>query len=183
MPQHECSAILFFLDEYQNFFELISDIELGYEETWSGTTAKKQCAERRILGNKLAWIVGKYLWRMTRYPSTSTTPKNLEEFFPQGQIVNVDFYYTVLVYLRKYIRHQQLRGAIGTQCPSITEDVQVCGVLARFSGLTHSFWLNGGHLFFFLKILFTNPSARAGYDTRLILKRSLTDLNSEFSFS
>ena len=32
-------------------------------------------------------------------------------------------------------------------------------------------------------VLFTNPSARAGYDTRSIFKRSLTDLNSEFSFS
>ena len=28
-----------------------------------------------------------------------------------------------------------------------------------------------------------NPSARAGYDTRLIFKWSLTGLNSEFSFS
>ena len=28
-----------------------------------------------------------------------------------------------------------------------------------------------------------NPSARAGYDTRSIFKRSLTGLNSEFSFS
>ena len=32
-------------------------------------------------------------------------------------------------------------------------------------------------------ILFTNPSAWAGYDTRSIFKRSLTGLNSEFSFS
>ena len=32
-------------------------------------------------------------------------------------------------------------------------------------------------------IIFTNPSARAGYDTRLIFKRNLTGLNSEFSFS
>ena len=31
-------------------------------------------------------------------------------------------------------------------------------------------------------ILFTNPSARAGYDTRSIFKWSLTSLNSEFSF-
>ena len=31
--------------------------------------------------------------------------------------------------------------------------------------------------------LLTNPSARAGYDTRSIFKRSLTGLNSEFSFS
>ena len=34
-----------------------------------------------------------------------------------------------------------------------------------------------------VKVLFTNPSARAGYDTRSIFKRSLTGLNSEFSFS
>ena len=31
--------------------------------------------------------------------------------------------------------------------------------------------------------IFTNPSARAGYDTRSIFKLSLTGLNSEFSFS
>ena len=33
------------------------------------------------------------------------------------------------------------------------------------------------------EVLFTNPSAREGYDTRSIFKRSLTGLNSEFSFS
>ena len=32
-------------------------------------------------------------------------------------------------------------------------------------------------------ILFINPSTRVGYDTRSIFKRSLTGLNSEFSFS
>ena len=32
-------------------------------------------------------------------------------------------------------------------------------------------------------ILFTNPSARAGYDIRSIFKRSLAGLISEFSFS
>ena len=31
--------------------------------------------------------------------------------------------------------------------------------------------------------IFTNPSARAGYDTRSVFKRSFTGLNSEFSFS
>ena len=31
--------------------------------------------------------------------------------------------------------------------------------------------------------IFTNSSSRAGYDTRSIFKRSLTGLNSEFSFS
>ena len=38
-------------------------------------------------------------------------------------------------------------------------------------------------VYIILIILFTNPSARAGYDTRSIFKRSLTGLNSEFSFS
>ena len=41
----------------------------------------------------------------------------------------------------------------------------------------------GDLLSLILFILFTNPSARAGYDTRSIFKRSLTGLNSEFSFS
>ena len=31
--------------------------------------------------------------------------------------------------------------------------------------------------------IYTNPSSRAGYDTRSIFKQSLTGLNSEFSFS
>ena len=35
--------------------------------------------------------------------------------------------------------------------------------------------------FSFLFFIFTNLSARAGYDTRSIFKQSLTGLNSEFS--
>ena len=38
-------------------------------------------------------------------------------------------------------------------------------------------------IYHLLLSIFTNPSARAGYDTRSIFKRSLTGLNSEFSFS
>ena len=38
-------------------------------------------------------------------------------------------------------------------------------------------------LLILLIYIFTNPSARAGYDTRSIFKWSITDLNSEFSFS
>ena len=45
-----------------------------------------------------------------------------------------------------------------------------------------SYFLSGVFIMTFV-ILFTNPSARAGYDTRSIFKRSLTGLNSEFSFS
>ena len=39
------------------------------------------------------------------------------------------------------------------------------------------------YMYIYMSILFTNPSAQAGYDTRSIFKRSLTGLNSEFSFS
>ena len=40
-------------------------------------------------------------------------------------------------------------------------------------------WWSPGAIRYYLP----NPSARAGYDTRSIFKRSLTGLNSEFSFS
>ena len=42
------------------------------------------------------------------------------------------------------------------------------------------------NFFILLKLMYSylpNPSARAEYDTKLFLKRSLTGLNSEFSFS
>ena len=44
--------------------------------------------------------------------------------------------------------------------------------------IVRGWMLSHSHLF-----LFTNPSARVGYDTRSIFKRSLAGLNSEFSFS
>ena len=50
-----------------------------------------------------------------------------------------------------------------------------------FDNLTE--WTNDWCLIELLVILFTNPSAQAGYDTRSIFKRSLTGLNLEFSFS
>ena len=39
------------------------------------------------------------------------------------------------------------------------------------------------YIYMFCFFLFTNPSTRAGYDTRSISKQSLIGLNSEFSFS
>ena len=42
--------------------------------------------------------------------------------------------------------------------------------------------LSSNSLNFFITI-FTNPSARVGYDTRSVFKWSFTGLNSEFSFS
>ena len=38
-------------------------------------------------------------------------------------------------------------------------------------------------ILFYIILYLPNPSARAGYDTRSIFKRSLTGLYSEFSFS
>ena len=39
------------------------------------------------------------------------------------------------------------------------------------------------YIYIYIYTNLPNPSARAGYDTRSIFKRSLTGLNSEFSFS
>ena len=50
----------------------------------------------------------------------------------------------------------------------------------------HPVWkmeISGHHSISTIIIIFTNPFARAGYDTRSIFKRSLIGLNSEFSFS
>ena len=60
-------------------------------------------------------------------------------------------------------------GSLGRAC-TMLEDPTLVSYPARAEGLVN-------------RILFTNPSARAGYDTRSIFKRSLTGLNLEFSFS
>ena len=44
-------------------------------------------------------------------------------------------------------------------------------------------WSFIGKCYWWMLILFTNPSALAGYDTSSIFKQILTGLNSEFSFS
>ena len=56
-------------------------------------------------------------------------------------------------------------------------------VLVKEGTLKTIFIIKGFQTIVFIFILFTNPSARAGYDTRSIFKQSLTGLNSEFSFS
>ena len=59
---------------------------------------------------------------------------------------------------------------------NITIKEQQLKVVEKFTYL-------GSNLSKSIVILFTNPSTRAGYDTRSIFKRSFTGLNSEFSFS
>ena len=56
-------------------------------------------------------------------------------------------------------------------------------VIYRHQPNLQDIWLQSLSMSFMTVILFTNPSGRAGYDTRSIFKRSLTGLNSEFSFS
>ena len=63
--------------------------------------------------------------------------------------------------------------------PARCADVLYRGQLSKISIPVNIFV----HLKKFAMILFTNPSAQAGYDTRSIFKRSLTGLNSEFYFS
>ena len=55
----------------------------------------------------------------------------------------------------------------------------------RFTASRPTIWLEwmGALPIIYFMVLFTNPSAQAGYDTRSIFKRSLTGLNSEFPFS
>ena len=56
---------------------------------------------------------------------------------------------------------------------------------SRMSEWSSHVWLLRSYIFYhyFALTIFTNPSARAGYDMRSIFKQSLTGLNSEFSFS
>ena len=62
-----------------------------------------------------------------------------------------------------------------------TWKMYVCVLQLRLYGLISSIF-NGIWTIESYLILFTNPSARVGYDTRPIFKRILTGLNSEFSF-
>ena len=61
-----------------------------------------------------------------------------------------------------------------------TEEILVCLTLLINILLYQSCILN---TWVWVLTIFTNPSARVGYDTRSIFKRSLTGLHSEFSFS
>ena len=58
--------------------------------------------------------------------------------------------------------------------------VMPCLLLFQFLFATLAYYVTNHFLFL---SIFTNPSAQAGYDTKSIFKRSLTGLNSEFSFS
>ena len=64
--------------------------------------------------------------------------------------------------------------------PKGKDDTPISRLYAPVSWLMARFKVN---MLNYLMILYTNPSARAGYDTRSIFKRSLTGFNSEFSFS
>ena len=53
---------------------------------------------------------------------------------------------------------------------NLIQSKYICNIIIKKTPLTEIY------------IIFTDPSAWAGYDTRSIFKRSLTGLNSEFSF-
>ena len=60
-------------------------------------------------------------------------------------------------------------------------------LVINFNAHTHTHTHSHKYIYIYIYIIyiyiFTNPSAWAGYDSRSIFKRSLTGLNSEFSFS
>ena len=56
---------------------------------------------------------------------------------------------------------------------ALQNDLQICGL---YSSVVDCILQEALYIF-------TNPSARARYDTKSIFKRSLTGLNLEFSFS
>ena len=66
---------------------------------------------------------------------------------------------------------------------SMAREASVCLLTFWWESITY--WVISflKYLPFAYFIIFTNPSARAGYDTRSIFKGSLIGLNSEFSFS
>ena len=64
----------------------------------------------------------------------------------------------------------------------LTEGKQMSSVPVKILSTTYLFANIYIYIYIYIYI-FTNPSARAGYDIRSIFKRSLTGLNSEFSFS
>ena len=66
---------------------------------------------------------------------------------------------------------------------ALNRKLEFNSLASEFTSSSSSFGRKTDPERFTFKVLFTNPSARAGYDTRSIFKRSLTGLNSEFSFS
>ena len=80
----------------------------------------------------------------------------------------------------KYIMYKWVVNSIVIKCPLLVVFYQT--INGKWMLLISQFgphWVSHNCDF----IVFTNPSARAEYDTRSIFKRSLTGLNSDFSFS
>ena len=69
----------------------------------------------------------------------------------------------------------------GEKC--VTSFMGVGKTVTIFNGVGGWYKFHWGEKAVIRLIIFTNPSTRAGYDTRSIFKRSLTGLNSDFSFS
>ena len=88
------------------------------------------------------------------------------------------YYFAVII--PKFTDSEQLCLLVSLQRVPQLAWIICCIMEERLSALKISIYESG---FLLRVILFTNPSARAGYDTRSIFKRSLTGFNSEFSFS
>ena len=124
----------------------------------------------------------------------------------RSTILKIRFFFFFFFFFWLIIIRSGLWSRLGDPCVCQNPiGVYVCHFLGKVLGCAYTICLNGiiiiiiiiiimwllllPLIFFLLMmmiiiiIIFTNPSARAGCDTRSIFKRSLTGLNSEFSFS
>ena len=131
---------------------------------------------------ELAWSL-RFLWPKLNFLNNfvtelwSTEPSLFAEQIPEVNYIARSFV--------QFSNHTGSEGMRNASTLQLTERVSTAG--GRSAEYTHhitaslpkqvSWTLKN------LMVLFTNPSARAGYDTRSIFKRSLTGFNSEFSFS
>ena len=147
---------------------------MPYGESWiycHGPETKRQSSQWKHAGSprskkaRQSKSTHKHLM-ISFFDSTGTIYMH---WVPTGQIVNKEYYVEVLKEFRKSFRQKRPAHFKSGQWHFHQDNAPVHNSILVTDYLT--------------KILFTNPSTRAGYDTRSIFKQSLTGLNSEFSFS
>ena len=104
--------------------------------------------------------------KLLMIPFFDSTGMIYMHWVPTGQSVNNEYYVEVLREFRKRFRQKRPALFKSDQWHFQQDNAPVINSILITNYLT--------------KILFTNPSARARYDTRSIFKWSSTGLNSEF---
>ena len=140
---------------------------------------------RRCLGSGRSFknctlIYESYCFDIIEYLGAEYLQAVIARLRPKIRILSNILMNSILVYRNKNIVHNHIDYK--SMSILVTQKKEMPVLCKRGD----SFIPNIIFLFFisiFWFIIFTNPSTRAGYDTRSIFKRILTGLNSEFSFS